>query len=202
MWSARLVAMRTKVVHIALFLAAVPMLAGATDARAAANLAFSGTLVPSQIAFLTPPFPSAGDASSADAVVSPGVARIGADALQAAGMRGAGVRIAVLDQAFGASSRLDALAGTELPPLARQHRQSFDATYGLAGRDYNANSSRHGEFVTATRPTSSSRPSTTCATSCTRTSSSTPTRSCSVRSTARAGSPSRSTRWPHRARSG
>jgi PKD domain/Subtilase family len=148
MWSARLVAMRTKGVHIAVFLAVVTMLAGATDAHAAANPGFARSLVPSQVSFLTPPFPSAGDASSADAVISQGVARIGADALQATGLRGAGVTIAVLDQAFGASSRLDALAGSELPPLARQHRQSFDATYGLAGRDYNANSSRHGEFVT------------------------------------------------------
>ena len=31
--------------------------------------------------------------------------------------------------------------------IERQHRLSFDATYGLAGRDFNANSSRHGEFV-------------------------------------------------------
>jgi hypothetical protein len=53
----------------------------------------------------------------------------------------------VLDQAFGAASRLDALAGTQLPPLDRQHRMTFDQTYGLAGRDYNGNSSRHGEFV-------------------------------------------------------
>ena len=56
--------------------------------------------------------------------------------------------IVVLDQAFGAASRLNALAGTELPPLERQHRMTFDHTYGLAGRDYNGNSSRHGEFVT------------------------------------------------------
>ena len=53
----------------------------------------------------------------------------------------------MLDQAFGAASRLDELAGSELPPLERQHRMSFDAIYGLAGRDYNSNSSRHGEFV-------------------------------------------------------
>ena len=56
--------------------------------------------------------------------------------------------IAVLDQAFGAPSRLDALAGSELPPIDRQHRLTFDQTYGLAGRDYNGNTSRHGEFVT------------------------------------------------------
>jgi hypothetical protein len=87
------------------------------------------------------------ETSSADGIISQGVALSGADALQRAGRDGSGVVIAVLDQAFGAAGRLDALAGTELPPLDRQHRLSFDQTYGLAGRDYNANSSRHGEFV-------------------------------------------------------
>ncbi|MDX6537906.1 MAG: hypothetical protein QOD37_2247 [Gaiellales bacterium] len=87
------------------------------------------------------------ETSSADAVISQGVALSGADALQRSGHDGAGVTIVVLDQAFGAASRLNALAGTELPPLDRQHRMSFDVTYGLAGRDFNANSSRHGEFV-------------------------------------------------------
>ena len=80
-------------------------------------------------------------------VTSQGVALTGADALKHAGHDGTGVRIVVLDQAFGAASRLDELAGVDLPPLDRQHRLSFDQTYGLAGRDYNANSSRHGEFV-------------------------------------------------------
>ena len=88
------------------------------------------------------------ETSSPDAVVSQGVALTGADGLQRAGRDGSGVTVVVLDQAFGAASRLDALAGTELPPLDRQHRLSFDQTYGLAGRDYNGNSSRHGEFVT------------------------------------------------------
>ena len=87
------------------------------------------------------------ETSSADAIISQGVALSGADALQHAGSDGSGVTIVVLDQAFGAASRLNALAGTELPPLERQHRMTFDATYGLAGRDYNSNSSRHGEFV-------------------------------------------------------
>src|SRR4051812_17125832 len=86
--------------------------------------------------------------ASADAVTSQGVALLGADSLHALGRDGTGVRIAVLDQAFGPVSRLDQLAGLELPPPWRQHRTSFDATYGLAGRDYNANASRHGEFVT------------------------------------------------------
>ena len=87
------------------------------------------------------------ETSSADAIISQGVALSGADALQKAGSDGSGVTIVVLDQAFGAATRLNALAGSELPPLERQHRLSFDAVYGLAGRDYNNNSSRHGEFV-------------------------------------------------------
>jgi hypothetical protein len=87
------------------------------------------------------------ETSSADAIISQGVALSGADALQRSGHDGSGVTIVVLDQAFGAASRLNALAGTELPPIERQHRFSFDLTYGLAGRDFNANSSRHGEFV-------------------------------------------------------
>ncbi len=87
------------------------------------------------------------ETSSADAVISQGVALSGADGLQRSGHDGSGITIVVLDQAFGAASRLNALAGTELPPIERQHRQTFDVTYGLAGRDFNANSSRHGEFV-------------------------------------------------------
>jgi hypothetical protein len=87
------------------------------------------------------------ETSSADAIISQGVALSGADALQRAGRDGSGVTIVVLDQAFGAANRLNTLAGTELPPIERQHRLSFDVTYGLAGRDFNANSSRHGEFV-------------------------------------------------------
>ncbi len=85
--------------------------------------------------------------ASADTVTSEGVSRIGAELLQRQGLDGSGVRIAILDQAFGAASDLDALAGSELPPLARQHRRSFDSTYGLAGRDYYGNASRHGEML-------------------------------------------------------
>ena len=101
----------------------------------------------------SPPLPAIAAAdiaetSSPDAIVTQGVVLTGADGLQRAGSIGTGVTIAVLDQAFGAPSRLDALAGSELPPLDRQHRMTFDQTYGLAGRDYNGNSSRHGEFVT------------------------------------------------------
>ena len=62
------------------------------------------------------------ETSSADAIVSQGVALSGADALQRSGHDGGGVTIVVLDQAFGAASRLNALAGTELPPIERQHQ--------------------------------------------------------------------------------
>ena len=85
--------------------------------------------------------------ASADAVTSGGVARIGADALHSEGLQGAGVRIVVLDTAFGNVGRLDSLAGTELPTVPADHRASFDHTYGLAGRDYNSNYSAHGEEV-------------------------------------------------------
>jgi hypothetical protein len=143
-----LVAKRTKAVHIGVFFAALPMLAPTTAAWATPRADLTRALLPRAPQFLQPPFPAATGTSSADAVTTQGLARIGADALQQGGARGAGVRIAVLDQAFGAASRLDSLAGSELPPIAQQHRQTFDTDYGLAGRDYNANSSRHGEFVT------------------------------------------------------
>ena len=52
------------------------------------------------------------ETSSADAIISQGVALSGADALQRSGHDGSGITIVVLDQAFGAASRLNALAGT------------------------------------------------------------------------------------------
>ena len=45
-------------------------------------------------------------------IISQGVALSGADALQRSGHDGSGMTIVVLDQAFGAASRLNALAGT------------------------------------------------------------------------------------------
>jgi hypothetical protein len=82
-----------------------------------------------------------------DGVTTAGLTRIGADVLHAQGDEGAGVSIAILDQAFGPVSRLNQLAGTELPPLDHQQRRSFDETYGLAGRDFYGNASRHGEML-------------------------------------------------------
>ena len=116
----------------------------------------------------------------------------------ARGSDGSGVTIVVLDQAFGAASRLNALAGSELPPLERQHRLSFDADLRarrarlqrqqLAPRRVrDARSSttwrraRPTGSSTTTRPTSSAWPSTTSRTCSNRTSSSTRTRSCSGR---------------------
>ena len=85
--------------------------------------------------------------ASSDAVVSQGLTRVGADVLQRRGSTGAGVRVAVLDQAFGSLALLDGLSGTELPPRERQRRQSFDVENGLSGRDFNEDASRHGELV-------------------------------------------------------
>ena len=64
-----------------------------------------------------------------DQVISQGVERIGADALQSRGLTGAGIRIAVVDLGFGASWR--SLLGKELPPLSQIDAvQSFDQTSG------------------------------------------------------------------------
>ena len=62
---------------------------------------------------------------------SQGVALSGADSLHKLGIDGTGVKIVVLDQAFGDQRRLDTLAGSDLPPLDRQHRVSFDGTFGI-----------------------------------------------------------------------
>jgi hypothetical protein len=82
-----------------------------------------------------------------DEAITQGLTRVGADAVHASGRRGAGVHVAVLDQAFGDPALLDAYAGTELPPADRQRRRSFDQQYGIAGRDVNGLPSRHGELV-------------------------------------------------------
>jgi hypothetical protein len=64
-----------------------------------------------------------------DQVISQGVERIGADALQSRGLTGVGIRIAVVDLGFGAGWR--GLLGRELPPLTQIDAiQSFDHTSG------------------------------------------------------------------------
>ena len=63
----------------------------------------------------------------ADAVISQGVARMGADVLQSRGLSGSGVRIAVVDLGFGVGWR--SLLGKELPREDRLDAvQSFDHT--------------------------------------------------------------------------
>jgi subtilase family protein len=64
-----------------------------------------------------------------DQVISQGVERIGADALQSHGLTGAGIRIAIVDLGFGTSWR--SLLGKELPPLTQiDATMSFDHTSG------------------------------------------------------------------------
>jgi hypothetical protein len=81
-------------------------------------------------------------------IVSQGVYRTGADALQRAGLTGKGVRIAVLDLGFG--QFWQGLVGTELPPFSQLlGAVSFDHTtgLGLAGESAADESTRHGEQV-------------------------------------------------------
>jgi len=81
---------------------------------------------------------------------SEGFERVGADALQALAGDGAGVTIAVLDLGFG-SARIPSLqAKRELPRAARLETRSFDATWGLAGRNAYGNATNHGELVAQT----------------------------------------------------
>jgi Subtilase family len=64
-----------------------------------------------------------------DQVISQGLDRIGADALQSHGLDGTGIRIAIVDLGFGDSWR--SLLGKELPPLSQIDAiQSFDHTSG------------------------------------------------------------------------
>ncbi|HSS59223.1 MAG TPA: S8 family serine peptidase, partial [Solirubrobacteraceae bacterium] len=64
-----------------------------------------------------------------DQVISQGVERIGADALQSRGLTGAGIRIAIVDLGFGSAWRN--LLGKELPPLGQIDAiESFDHTSG------------------------------------------------------------------------
>ncbi len=145
---ARLVAIGTKAVHIAMFLAIPPMLALPTDAGAAARQDFARALVPKAAAFLMPPFPAAGDASSADVVTSQGVARIGADALQApaSAARASGSRCST--RRSGRRRGSTRSRGRSCLRSRASTAMSFDTDTGIAGRDFNGNTSRHGEFVT------------------------------------------------------
>ncbi|HEY1481002.1 MAG TPA: hypothetical protein VGF46_13270, partial [Gaiellales bacterium] len=85
----------------------------------------------------------------ADSIISQGVYRTGADTLQSLGLRGDGVRIAVLDLGFG--TRWRSKLGTELPPASGIDAvQSFDKTTGqpeIAGLTSSDTPTSHGESV-------------------------------------------------------
>jgi hypothetical protein len=85
----------------------------------------------------------------ADTIVSQGVYRPGADTLQAQGLKGDGVKIAVLDLGFG--TRWRSKLGTELPAAAGIDAiQSFDKTTGqpeIAGLSSSDTPTSHGESV-------------------------------------------------------
>jgi hypothetical protein len=84
----------------------------------------------------------AATATCAQAVVSQGVFRIGADALWAHGVDGSGQTVAVLDQGF-VGLDTSAMMG-ELPPVDQMDVRSFDVTDGLAGRDSLGIPTQHG----------------------------------------------------------
>jgi len=88
--------------------------------------------------------------SASGAVRSEGFERVGADALQSLAGDGAGVTIAVLDLGFGGTRIPGLQARRELPPAARLETRSFDAAWGLAGRNAYGNPTNHGELVAQT----------------------------------------------------
>jgi len=83
-------------------------------------------------------------------VISEGVERVGADALRPLAGNGAGVTIAILDLGFGGPHLPVAQAAGELPPTARLETRTFDAAYGLTGRNAYGNLTNHGELVAQT----------------------------------------------------
>jgi len=84
-------------------------------------------------------------------VLSEGLERIGADALQSLARDGRGVTIAVLDLGFGPISRMVGLQRRkELPPSSRLETASFDPAWGFAGRNAYGNPTNHGELVAQT----------------------------------------------------
>ena len=84
----------------------------------------------------------ASTATCAQAIVSQGVFRIGADALWAHGVDGSGQTVAILDQGF-AGLDTSVMMG-ELPSVDQMDVRSFDATNGLTGRDSLGTPTEHG----------------------------------------------------------
>lgn len=83
-------------------------------------------------------------------ILSEGLERLGADALKPLAAGGAGVTIAVLDLGFGSAHLPAAQAAREIPKGSQLETQTFDAAYGLAGRNAYGNLTNHGELVAQT----------------------------------------------------
>ena len=84
--------------------------------------------------------PAAGESG-----VSQGAFRIGADAFWSQGLLGDGQTVAVLDQGFGGLD--DSIAAGLLPPREQMTLASFDAAYGLDGRDVFGDPTDHGTRI-------------------------------------------------------
>ena len=84
-----------------------------------------------------------------DIVISQGVDRTGASALEDVADGGAGLRIAILDLGFGLG--VDTLQRSgELPPPARVEVRSFDPAAGIVGTNAYGGFTDHGELVAQT----------------------------------------------------
>lgn len=91
--------------------------------------------VTAALAFLASGSPAVG-------VVSQGAFRMGADGMWSRGFTGVGQTVAIIDEGFGG---LDAsIAAGELPAREVMDVRSFDATYGLDGRDELGGPTQHG----------------------------------------------------------
>jgi hypothetical protein len=119
--------------------------------RALPGVAAAG-VAPSSYADADPEDPGAAvpGAPKGAPVISEGVERVGADALMPLAANGTGVTIVILDLGFGGTHLPVAQAAGELPPAAQTETQSFDAAYGLTGRNAYGNLTNHGELVAQT----------------------------------------------------
>ncbi|MFN8111317.1 MAG: S8 family serine peptidase [Thermoleophilia bacterium] len=81
-------------------------------------------------------------AAASASVISQGAFRMGADAMWAQGLGGAGQTVAILDEGFGGLT--ESIAAGELPGRDQMGIQSFDARYGLDGRNRLGGPTQHG----------------------------------------------------------
>ncbi len=93
--------------------------------------------------------PAASAFADASPVTTQGLLRTGAGSLLTSAAGGRGLVIAVLDLGFGPGVAARQAAG-ELAPPERTESQSFDATWGFAGRNAYGNATNHGELVAQT----------------------------------------------------